>query len=547
MIPDDDVLQLLLARAGAPALPDGLPLASAVPPDRVETLPGVETRGSDDIPPNGGDGPEDLPVPIWGVIAPEGPAGDRLLGLCDRLIKHREARQGRAAPRYRVPPHQGPMSLTEALAWRTERFDSGADLARERADLQLILGDLDQVPLAIQKVQQGMGGKVGRLCFSDERGYEAYIDKVLRAEGAPRRGYGRVVMHTAHDGSKALDLGRAGLAVPGAELLRADLAAGKLKASGMVVYDTLQEPARGVLLDNASGAQPGVLFTLSHGLGMPLAGTWASPAQQRAEQGSMAFGFDQPLTAEDVASVSFMPDGLWLMFACYGAGTPDASVYSHWLSRLAAPGAATPDLRRTLAQDRPFIAALPQQALANPRGPLAFIGHVDLAWTHCFRDGDQSRAGRFMRVLDAALAGLPMGEALLRLSEFVREAETALNNLDAHDVPAAAPDAAGLAALERQRSLLWMRRQDLDGFILLGDPAVTLPVGAPDSLADTAAGATAAPAPAGDALERAVLQALLGDQAIDPIAAALGMDRARLEHLAAQYRQAGRRALGIDR
>ncbi|MFT3770613.1 MAG: hypothetical protein QM820_34745 [Minicystis sp.] len=553
---DDDALHLLLARAGdnRPVLPDGLPLSAAVAPERVETLPDAPaTRGAND--PNAGDAPEDVPMsppepapPLWGVIVPEGPAGDRLLALADRLIKHREARQGRPAPVYRVPRASGPMSLSEALAWRTTHYDTGADLGAERAELQLILGDLDQVPLAIQKVQS-IDGYVGRLFFADEKGYDAYIDKVLRAEGAPRRGPGRVVLHTAHDGSRALDLGLEGLTAPGEALLRAGVAGGEIQAREILSYAVPSEPGKDVLLQRVSAPDPGVLFTMSHGLGLPIDG-WRSPAAQRGGQGAMQFGITDSLIGDEIRTGTFMPSGLWFCFACFSAGTPDASVYAPWLERLTARGRTPPDLGRALAMEAPFVADLPQKALCNPDGPLAFVGHVDLAWTHSFRDDDdpqQRRAGRFMRVLTSALAGDPVGVAFQKLTQFVLEADAALTYFYARDV---APVPAALdAATERQRALLWMRRQDLGGFILLGDPAVELPVGvaAPArAVGDVTVTTTLGTSPPGAALERAVLEVLLADKSLAAIAGASGIDATVLERAAALYREAGRRAIGLD-
>ena len=44
---------------------------------------------------------------------------------------------------------------------------------------QLILGDFDEVPLAIQQYQSARHGRVGRLHFDRAEGYEAYVEKVL--------------------------------------------------------------------------------------------------------------------------------------------------------------------------------------------------------------------------------------------------------------------------------------------------------------------------------------------------------------------------------
>lgn len=529
---EPDNVHLLLAHAGdrRPVLPDGVPLTAALAPPTVDTWP---QPPPDDA---SGDEPDDVLPPIWGVIAPEGSEGDRLLALVAPLIAAREAAQGRKAPVYRVPKARGPMTLGEALAWRRDVFDGCWNLGLDRATFQLVLGDLDQVPFAIQEVQS-IDGFVGRLCFPDEAGYGAYVDKVLRAARAPRRGPGRVVMHAAHDGSAALDIGVAGLFQPGEAMLRAELEGGRLAASSLLAHAAPMQPGKALLLDRASAADPGVLFTLSHGLGAPPEG-WRSADEQRASQGAMQLGSEAQLNGDDLATGRFMPDGLWLMFACFGAGTPAESVYAHWLAQLRR-GRQPTDLTRTLAMGAPFIARLPQKVLANPDGPLAFVGHVDLAWTHSFRDSedpDQVRAGRFMRVLASALAGDPVGIAFQQLARSVLEADREL--IAAYAQQAAAGAGAALDADAVQRAVLWMRRQDLAGFILLGDPAATLPVGGPDaSTMDAGAG------PAIDRLEQAIGHVLVGARPLAEIAAEAGIPAARLEEHAAAYREAGRRAL----
>jgi hypothetical protein len=103
----------------------------------------------------------------------------------------------------------------------------------------------------------------------------------------------------------------------------------------------------------------------------------------------------------------------WFMFACYGAGTPSGSQFRHWLERLRSEGQFGADIDAVLAglpkpNDRPFIAALPQAVLANPNGPLAFMGHLDLAWTYGYQDMRGSVAigqpGRFADFMKSLLA-----------------------------------------------------------------------------------------------------------------------------------------------
>jgi hypothetical protein len=93
-------IELLLTHADdqRPVLDGGLPLdvASTAPRPPKEAQP--EHLGDFAADPN------DLPVQRWGILAPEGPEGDRLLDLVAPLRAKREADQGGAKARiYRVP------------------------------------------------------------------------------------------------------------------------------------------------------------------------------------------------------------------------------------------------------------------------------------------------------------------------------------------------------------------------------------------------------------------------------------------------------------
>jgi hypothetical protein len=479
-MPDDATLHLLLARGDdhAPELPDGLPLSSVIA-GRVEGLPTTRSYGGPPgggPPDNAGDMADDIPCDIWGLIVPEGAEGDRLLKLVEPLIKAREQRQGSAAPVYRVPARGKPMSIAEACAWRRRVYDDGASL--DPARYQLILGDLGQVPFSIQQVQS-TDGYVGRLCFADDAGYAAYADKVLRAEASSPTAAGRIVAHAAHDGSRAMEMGLTSLVEPGLALLQQSIDAGRCLAGGIVAYTERNKPGLDVLLSRVASPDPCAFLTLSHGLG----GGFKTAEEQRATQGAMAFGAVDTITAERVAKGPFMPGGLWLMFACFGAGTPSDSAYQPWLDALRTLGTLpnAPDVRNNLSMGPPFIAALPQKALANPEGPLGFIGHVDLAWTYSYLGAGKDAGARpapFMRALRTAINGEALGLAYRDLFASLLELDAALSGSYELEALASATDPAGKPSGDDRaaRCWQWMTRQDLGGFILLGDPAARLPV-----------------------------------------------------------------------
>jgi hypothetical protein len=221
---------------------------------------------------------------------------------------------------------------------------------------------------------------------------------------------------------------------------------------------------------------------VSHGLGTPPEG-WKTTEEQWAQQGALSIKHHEILTAERLRGQTFLPGGLWFFLACFGAGTPSSSVYQTWLERLAKDGAfggkPAAVLRNLPAPgERPFIAALPQVALSNPAGPLAVIGHVDLAWSYGFSGGkmySESRKVRFLSALEVMAQGSRAGVALDALSRFYRETNDALM---AHfQLEADAQGAKTESVADRvERGQLWMLRHDLRGYVLLGDPAARLPL-----------------------------------------------------------------------
>jgi hypothetical protein len=502
----------------------------------------------------GGD-PNDLFLQRWGIIAPEGPRGDRLLALVEPLIRRRREQQHGEPPKiYRVP-HA--MTQSEAAVWKKRVFRPQRDVDVELPRYQLVLGDLDEVPLAIQQVQ-ATDGYVGRIAFPDDAGFEAYVDKVLRWEdrAAPQR-EGRAIFYTVHDHTTATRIGHDALVRPCLDVSRQRLERGQLNADALVDGGPERTPDPDHLLALARTDRPGVLLSLSHGEGPPRAG-WPSSDHQRRCQGAMSFGRRGQLRGEDLAQGSFMPGGVWLMMACFGAGSPTASAYHPWLVELEAHGGFHGDPAAVLAgipRERPFVARLPQQALANPEGPLGFLGHVDLAWTYSFREldgGPSSRPGKFVGVLRSILKRDRVGVGFRELYRFFEQTNTELTALES-DVKAGRIASDG--ALLARRSHLWMLREDLSAYVLLGDPAVRLPLSdamdatrVPGSSTVLAGrGATPVELPLGiEDLERAIGALLLGDDGLRTIAERHGLAREDLRRLYDLYSAGGRAALGVD-
>ncbi len=459
-------------------------LARGLPPGALVRVPGAEAATSTDsarptsfLDP-GGD-PNSLRDQGWGVIAPRGEDGDRLLALARPLLDRRAADQDAEVPVYRVAPD---MTAAQAAAWIDRKLVDNA-LHDAIPGYLLVLGGPAQVSFELQQVLTG-GFCVGRVGFDAEAGYEAYIDKLLRRERAPAPGPPRAVYFTALDGTPATDIGHRLLMQPCIRDAEHQRAAGRFAASEIVTIED-DDPARAADHLLAAAAGPGVVFSCSHGAGAPQGG-WDSPDRRRALQGALCFGRGQRLEAEVLARAPFAPGGAWLMFACFGAGTPRSSAFHPWLARLQQHGEHAADLSSVLVSlpaegEPPFIAALPQAALANPDGPLAIIGHLDLAWSYGFCDLDKMSGGERHRRFHELVAQLVKGSRVgLALGGSLMRARTQVQN----ELSIAAANAARAGhELPDQQVWLghrWMVLQDLDGYIALGDPAARIAAGRPE-------------------------------------------------------------------
>jgi hypothetical protein len=551
---------LLLTHADdrRPVLDEALPIDAVSHQPRPEEL----LSGKDLIDP--GLDPNSLPEQRWGVVAPEGPSGDRLLALIEPLRKLREEEQGAPVRVYRVKPG---MEGVEAARWKDTVLRNEAEFETEQPRYLLMLGDFDEVSVELQQVL-GSDGFAGRLAFPSDTGYEAYVDKVLRWSRSPSPArQARALLFTAHDGTPATTVGYRALMAPSLEGLRklqelGSLSAGSLAELGEPSSWSMQE-----LLTQVASPQPSVLFTMSHGLGVPRSG-WRSVDEQRARQGAMSLGAEGTLDASSLASTPFLPGGLWFFLACFGGGTPTRSAFYPWLSRLREAGQYPFRLDRLLAAlpregERPFVAALPQAVLANPQGPLAVVAHVDLAWTYSFQDLGRvarNRPSRFLGLLRTLLEGRRAGVGLGSLLRFFTEANTELTTLYDHEESARlAGRASPVDAAERAH--LWMLRQDLSGYILLGDPAVRLPLAQAEAsqsralperpslsyipdlpLAQPPAPGTGA-LPSAQDMAEAVLVMLSGDVSEKSLASRVGVSREELRRWKQTYTEAGLKAL----
>jgi hypothetical protein len=531
----DHSLSLLLAYDDGPA--DALP--GSVLSDRgagvaAQALPDHLWGENDDV--------DDLTRQRWCVVVPEGARGEHLRALVEPLVARRRDEQRAAVATYPVPSR---MSQSEAQQWLA-RVRAGFASAREAPRYYLLLGDLDEVPLTVQQAIALADGCPGRLAFDRDDDLAAYVHKALREESSDPTS---VHLYAAAT-DRTIEHAQTNLLAPVRDQLRRSHDLGELPTAAVADVPDLAA---------AAAHARAFVFSLTHGYGGDRRSGFLDPAARRSQQGALVLPGGARITAADVAGKPFIQDGFWFMFACYGAGTPADSAYAPWLRELR--GGALAHLadatERALppAGERPFVAAIPRAALANPEGPRACFGHVDVAWQYSYSDADPtvlSRPSKFAALVEDACRGRRAGAIARGL---VRAATDAALRLAAEaELARRDPDAAARRA--DRVAHLWLLHHDLASYVLLGDPAVRLR--SPDMLKQTgletqvASASPALPARLAelarklgpDKLEEAFAHARVTEPA-RKVSGRLGIELADLRALEDAYRAAGRKALGL--
>lgn len=330
----------------------------------------------------------------------------------------------------------------------------------------LLVGDPQDISFEFQ-YQLDVQHAVGRLSFETPDEYACYVQGVLEAEkdGGVKRPRQVDLFGVRNWDDTLTGVSLQHLVKPLAEALDG--------YAGWKTRTWLRDEARKRRLKELLGGDqtPSLLFTASHAIGF-----WSGDEDQLSDQGGLLC-YDWPgpeewkkrvppnhyFAARDVDDQADVRGLISFHFACYTAGTPRLDSFSR------ASGA---DLEKISPHD--FVAALPRRLLGHPRGgALAFVGHVDQTWPHSFvwRQAG-SQIAHFEAAFKELMAGKPVGLALESFGQ--RHAAIA---------------ATITQVLEQQRKTgertlsedegqvyLWMAHNDAQNYLLLGDPAVRLPL-----------------------------------------------------------------------
>lgn len=395
-----------------------------------------------------------------------------------------DRRADRIAAVKRLAEHRGMANPAEPLVFGADSWHAQATWVDEQylgapahPKYVLLLGGPDSLPFSLQFELAAAGASVGRLGFEDDADLETYIDKVLALEAAadPIPSPKAVVFAVDHGPRDPTSYSRRFMAAPIADRIESKPPFAVTRLFG---DDATKQQLLAALTDERAA----LVYTASHGM-------FADRSQgldvQRRINGAICCHSpgtpieDGLLTAADVPADDqpCAEGGVIVQFACWGYGTPTESCFDHW--RIGGG---------TVNAEEAFISALPTRLLAHPRGPVAYVGHVDTAWLHGFTDAASpepdlgksydERLAPFLTTVDAALlkrwpAGLGLDDLSHRGASLSVSLASFFDSLRRQGKQLDTLTDAELALLADG----YIRRNDALNFLLLGDPAARTRVG----------------------------------------------------------------------
>jgi hypothetical protein len=332
----------------------------------------------------------------------------------------------------------------------------------------LIVGSPEKIPYQFQ-TQLDVQYAVGRIHFDSPQEYHSYARSVIAAEtGQVKLPRQIAFFGVSNPDDRATQLSTENLVAP----LQAKSASSRKdwQVNGYLTPATTQKAHLSRLL--GGDQTPALLFTAGHGMSFPLGSPRQEPHQGallcQDWPGPVEWEAGKPIpqdfyfAGDDLITDSGLLGTIAFFFACYGAGTPLNDAFSRQAFK-----------QRTAISKAPFLARLPARMLSLPRGgALAVIGHIERAWSYSFA---WPKAGSQTIVFDSSLArllkGCPVGYAFEYFNTRYAELSTVLSD-ELEDIEFnKKPDAIEL-------SRLWTANNDARDYIIIGDPAVRLPVAA---------------------------------------------------------------------
>jgi len=401
----------------------------------------------------------------WGIIfhSREDPAVRQAFAP---LIKHRLAQVGSPAKVKELNYQDG----EEYLDWLDRQ--GGAPGAIDPAKVPfylLIVGSPERIPFQFG-FHLDMEYAVGRLHFEHVKEYEQYVASLIAYEQADALPSAKeaVFFSTRHSFDRATKLSNDGLSAP---LAGKPGAPGVAEENGFTSRSYLGAAAlkanlKQVLQPPAGAKLPSFLFTASHGMGWPTPATKKEEEQQMENQGALLCqdwpggptNPDYYFSAADLPADANLQGMITFHFACFSAGTPRYDRFIH------KQGQPPPQLA-----SQAFLAALPKALLAH--GCLASIGHVERAWGYSIAP---SIGGPNILVFEDLIGGILQGFRLGLVMRGFNDRYATYSVKTSSDLEKI--QTFGMTVPDEVLAKDWIQRNDAEGYVIVGDPAVRLRV-----------------------------------------------------------------------
>ena len=332
----------------------------------------------------------------------------------------------------------------------------------------LVIGSPEKIPFSFRH-QLGVEYGVGSLHFESAAEYSRYVQSVTDYEKLQTIPTAKeaVFFASRHPFDQATQMSADRLVKPLIEGGGDDPAVVQrrgFQTRKILAADATKAALTLTVSPPAEQKPPSFLFTATHGMGFP-----AQHPDQKKSQGALlcqdwpGFGAVSPahyFSAADLPENARVHGMVTFHFACYGAGTPARDRFIH------EPNSPPPEIA-----PQSFIAALPKALLTHPAGgALACIGHVERAWGCSFitpKAGSQTLP--FENAIGRILKGEPVGLAMKDFYERYASLSVSLSSmLEELSFGASIPNDDLASA--------WVARNDAEGYLILGDPAVRLRV-----------------------------------------------------------------------
>ena len=410
----------------------------------------------------------------WCVIFPKDAHPSLKLAL-QPLLDHRQMDAGDLFKVYEGDNGYLPGDTWESFRVR-HKVSTGQANPQKMPYYVLLVGDPETIPYEFQSLLD-VERAVGRIYSDRLEDYAIYAQSVVEAETQPLKLPRRATFFgTSNPDDQATGLSSQDLVAP----LATELAGVLAQRNWELEIVPPAEATKARLGSLLGGPQtPSLLFTATHGAafnqddafypihqGALVTQDWPGPYEWRKRLKEDFF-----FSGSDLGDDARLWGAITVFFACFGAGTPRLSDFHHLKEY-------RPEERLHLA-DRALLAPLPRRLLSHPKGgALAVVGHVERAWTASFKvpglSGPDSRdLQAFEQLFSLLFRGYPIGAAMEEMDSRYANFSTELTN-ELFPVLHQGMDYDQDRKFKVAR--LWTANNDARNYIIVGDPAVRLPV-----------------------------------------------------------------------